>query len=292
MEIVNAIILGIVQGLTEWLPVSSTAHLRLVPVALGWSDPGAAFTAYLQLGTLLAVLIYFKSDLSKAFKGWVAGISDKAKRTTNEFKMGQAIFLGSIPIIVLGFIFKDKIEGNLRSLSVIAFGLIFMGLFMLVAERFGKQTKTLNDVTPTNGLIIGLWQALALIPGFSRSGSTMTGGLLQGFDRVTAAKFSFLLSVPSVFLAGIYSMYRHKSEIGGLIMPILVGNLFSFAVGYLTIGLFMKLIQTRGNLPFIIYRVCLGAFIFAMIWSGKLDPMAGISTKTTMKESNVSQEAR
>lgn len=186
MGLVEAIVLGIVQGLTEFLPISSTAHIRIVPSLVGWPDPGAAFTAVIQLGTIVAVIVYFWSDLCRFFLGWLAGMRDPHRRSSLEWRMGWAIVVGTIPIAIFGLLFKDSIEGSLRSLYVIAIALIALGLLMMVAEIVGRRDRSLEGVRLRDGLWVGFWQALALIPGASRSGTTITGGLFAGLDRPTA----------------------------------------------------------------------------------------------------------
>jgi undecaprenyl-diphosphatase len=280
MDLIQAIILGIIQGLTEFLPISSSAHIRIAPALLGWEDPGAAFTANIQLGTLLAVLIYFWKDLKQFFGGWVASLSKPELRQTHEAKMGNAIAIGSIPIIVFGFIFKDNIETNLRSLEIVAGMLIFMAILLGIAEWRGSQNRNLESVTPKDGLMVGLWQAMALIPGCSRSGSTITGGMFLGLDRATAARFSFLLSVPSIFLAAVYTAYKSKDQLSEIIVPLIAANVASFVVGYACIAFLMKFLQTKSNLVFIVYRVVLGLAIFGLLGSGKIAKDQGMTPIT------------
>lgn len=286
MGIVEAIILGIIQGASEFLPISSTGHLRIIPSLLGWQDPGAGFTAVIQLGTLAAVLLYFRKDLLNIFTKWAGSIANKELRKESEAKIGWGIFFGTLPIMVLGYLLQDFIEGSLRSLYVVATMLIFMGLLMLVAEKATKATRKFDDVTLKDGLIVGLWQAVALIPGASRSGSTITGALFSKLDRETAARFSFLLSVPSIFAAGIYSLYKHRADIlsSGLTAT-LIATVVSFAVGYASIAFLMSFLQKRGTTPFVAYRVILGLVLIGLLQTGKLDPMAG-----TPQESDVSKK--
>lgn len=278
--------MGVIQGVTEWLPVSSTAHLRLAPVLFGWEDPGAAFTAVIQLGTLAAILIYFWKDLTTVFTGWAKSLTNPNLRGTAEARQGWAIFLGSIPIVILGKLFESSIKGPLRSLTVIATALIVVGLLMLVAERAGKQTEKFADVKPWHGLWVGFWQAIALIPGASRSGSTITGGLLAGFDRKSAARFSFLLSVPSIFAAGIKEVVDERTHLASLnLTSVALATVVSFAVGYATIRWFMDYIGRRSTGVFVAYRLVLGVLLLALIQTGKLDPMAGVpATTTTAKQ--------
>lgn len=276
MDLIKAIILGIIQGLTEFIPVSSTAHLRIVPALLGWPDAGAAFTAVIQLGTLLAVLIYFREDLGAAFRGWVRGLKGGEEAKTHDAKMGWAIFIGTIPIIVFGLLLQKRIETQFRSLEVIGWSLIGLAILLAVAEFAAKHKRKIDDVQMKDGLIVGLWQCVALIPGASRSGSTITGGLFDGFNRAAAARFSFLLSVPSVFGAAIYEIFHERHAFShDLLLPALVANIFSFIVGYWSIGFLMKFLQTQRVTVFVIYRIVLGVVILVLISRGVLDPMAG-----------------
>jgi undecaprenyl-diphosphatase len=279
VDLIQAIVLGIVQGLTEFLPISSTAHIRILPALLGWKDPGAAFTAVIQLGTLLAVLIYFRKDLGDAFMGWVRGFKGGDDAKTVDARMGWAIFIGTIPVIIFGLLFNKQIELKLRSLEIIGWSLIGMAVLLFVAEQVGQRKKKLKDVMPQDGLKVGLWQAIALIPGASRSGSTITGGLFDGFDRSAAARFSFLLSVPSVFGAAAYEMFHHRHDFAkALLVPAIVANIFAFIFGYWSIGFLIKFLQTKSIRVFVLYRLVLGIFILVLIQMGRLDPMAGEDT--------------
>ncbi|MBX3117736.1 MAG: undecaprenyl-diphosphate phosphatase [Fimbriimonadaceae bacterium] len=280
MGIIEAIILGIVQGLTEFLPISSTAHVRIVPAIFGWDDPGAAFTAVIQLGTLIAVLIYFRKDLIDAVVGWVKSIVDPGRRNTYESRMGWAIFIGTIPIVIFGTLFKHRIENDLRSLHVIASSLIGMGLLLLLAERVGTKQRDVGRVTVGDGLLVGLFQAIALIPGASRSGSTITGGLFAGFDRASAARFSFLLSVPSVFAAAIFSLKEHAHAFqGDLLVPAIVANIAALISGYAAIAFLISYLQKHGTVVFVVYRVLLGLVLFGLLFTGVLSPDQGLPTK-------------
>lgn len=277
MDLIQAVIYGIVQGLTEFLPISSTAHIRIVPALAGWQDPGAGFTAVIQLGTVLAVLIYFARDLGKAFVGWTKTLTGQS-HDAPEGRMGWAIFLGTIPIVVLGFLGQKWIKGELRSLWVIAGTLIVMGILMAIAEKVASKHRILASVQKKDGIIVGLWQALALIPGMSRSGSTITGALFAGFDRATAARFSFLLSVPSILAAGLKELWGEKHNLleGSNLTPTIVATVVSFIVGYASIAFFMKFIQKHGIMPFVAYRILLGIVLIVLLMNGTLDPMAGI----------------
>lgn len=278
MGLLESIVLGVVQGLTEFLPISSTAHLRILPALLGWDDPGAPFTAAIQLGTLLAVLLFFRRELAATLVGWTKGLRGGEAARSPEATLGWAIALGSIPIVVCGVLFQDRIEREFRSLQVVAITLIALALLLAAADRWGRRERGLQSVRVRDGLIVGLWQALALVPGASRSGSTITGALLVGLDRATAARFSFLLSVPSILMAGVYSLYRHREALlQEALVPILVANAVSFGVGYASIAFLIRYLQQRSTLVFVVYRILLGLAILALLASGRLHPMQGIS---------------
>lgn len=273
MDLIHAIVLGIVQGLTEWLPISSTAHLRVVPALLGWPDPGAAFTAVIQLGTLIAVLVYFWSDLKNIAVSWGRSLVAGPVANTPEAKLGWAIIYGTIPVVILGLLFAKHITSDWRSLNIIAYSLIGMGIVMWIADRYGGTKKKLKDVKPMAGVIVGLWQAISLVPGSSRSGSTISGARFLGFDRPTAARFSFLLSIPSVFAAGMKELWDERKDIlGPSLMPTLVATVVAFGVGYLTIKYFIQYLQKGSLLVFVIYRIALGIVILILISRGTLSP--------------------
>ncbi|MFN3730082.1 MAG: undecaprenyl-diphosphatase UppP [Fimbriimonadaceae bacterium] len=289
MSYFEAIILGIIQGLTEFLPISSTAHLRVVPALVGWDDPGAPFTAVIQLGTLLAVLIYFRVELIRAFVGWAKSLTNSAERKSQDAIMGWAIAVGTVPIVVFGVAFKSQIEADLRSLQVIAWTLIGMGILLQVAERVGKRVRPIESVSMKDGLWVGLWQAVALIPGASRSGSTITGALFAGFDRSTAARFSFMLSVPSIFAAGVFSLKEHASVLAGpLAGQVIVANVLGFISGYAAIAFLIRMLQTKGTLIFTVYRIVLGVLILVLLQNGTLSPYQGMESP---ESANVSTEA-
>lgn len=280
MDLIQAIVLGIIQGLTEFLPISSTAHLRIVPALVGWPDPGAAFTAIIQLGTVAAVLIYFAKDLGHAFLAWLNSLRG-GPYNVSEARLGWAVFVGTIPIVVLGLAFHHTIETKLRSLDIIAGSLIVMGLVMLAAERFGSKRRQVSEVVVKDGVAVGLWQCLALIPGMSRSGSTISGALFNGFDHEAAARFSFLLSVPSVFGAGVYEAMKALKDsdpTGGAHLawgPTIAATVVAFGVGYLSIKFFMHYLQRRGIQAFVWYRVALGVLILVLLQTGRLAPDQG-----------------
>ena len=276
MNILHAIIFGIVQGLTEFLPISSSAHLRLTPLFLKIDDPGAGFSAVIQLGTVLAVVIYFWSDLLAALKGWVAGLTDATKRDTNDYKMGWAVFIGTIPVIVAGLLLKHKIEHEFRSLYIMAGGMIVMGFLMWAADQYSSKKRTLEDLQPKDGLLPGLLQCMALAPGMSRSGSSITGALFAGFDRRAATRFSFLMSVPSVAGAGFYELFkaRHELQAAGVV-PTVVATVVSFVVGYASIKWLIEWISKHGVGAFTLYRLALGGILLGLLMTHMIDPMAG-----------------
>ena len=281
MGILEAIVYGIVQGLTEFLPISSTAHIRIVPSLLGWQDPGAAFTAVIQVGTLLAVLIYFWKDLVGVLRGWVKSFG--GDRSTPEAKIGWGIVIGTLPIVIFGFLFKDQIKSDaVRSLYVVATMLILMGIVLFAAEKLSLRRREFSDLTVKDGIWVGLWQAVALIPGASRSGSTISGALFAGLTRTTAARFSFLLSIPSILAAaGLELVQERKELMEAGVVPTLVATGISFIVGYASIAYLMKLLQTKSTMGFIVYRVALGVLLIVLLQTGKLNAMSGEHTPNT-----------
>lgn len=277
MHLFEALVHGVVQGLTEFLPISSTAHVAITQQVLHWppKELGAPFTAVIQLGTLLAVLVYFWTDLCRTFGGWVKSFRGGELAHSADAQLGWATFWGTLPIVVLGFTLSNWIEGELRSLYVIAISLIGLALLLGVAEAMSKKTRSLKEVKIFDGIVIGLFQAMALVPGVSRSGSTITGGLFLGFDRETAARLSFILSVPSILLAGLYSLYKHRHDLMSAgILEVIVATIAAFVVGYLSIGFLLKFLRTRSTLPFIVYRVVLGSALLWMLSKGILNAFA------------------
>ncbi|MET9432394.1 MULTISPECIES: undecaprenyl-diphosphate phosphatase [unclassified Streptomyces] len=285
----ESLILGLVQGLTEFLPISSSAHLRLTAAFAGWSDPGAAFTAITQIGTETAVLIYFRKDIARIVSAWFRSLTDKAMRADHDARMGWLVIVGSIPIGVLGVTLKDHIEGPFRDLRLIATTLIVMGIVLGIADRLAarveeggrhravRERKTLGDLTVKDGLIFGFCQAMALIPGVSRSGATISGGLLMSYTREAAARYSFLLAIPAVLASGLFEL-KDASE-GGHVSwgPTIFATIIAFGVGYAVIAWFMKFITTKSFMPFVIYRIILGLVLFALVALGVLSPHAGES---------------
>ncbi|RMG25697.1 MAG: undecaprenyl-diphosphatase UppP [Armatimonadetes bacterium] len=275
MTALEAIVLGVLQGLTEFIPVSSTAHLRIAPALFGWEDPGAGFTAVIQLGTLLAVFVYFWADLVRTTKGLSAAILRKER--SPEASLGWAVLVGSMPIIIAGLALKDAIEGPFRSLWVIAASLIGVALVMGLAEVLRPHRREIHEVTWRDGLVVGLFQALALVPGVSRSGSTISGALFLGFRRDVAARFSFLLSVPAIFLAGVYELWSARASLAEQgIGNVLLATVAAFLTGYASIEFLIRFLRTRSTLPFILYRIALALFLIYLLTRGVLSPMQGI----------------
>ncbi|MHC8560936.1 undecaprenyl-diphosphate phosphatase [Streptomyces albidoflavus] len=289
----ESFILGLVQGLTEFLPISSSAHLRLTAAFAGWHDPGAAFTAITQIGTEAAVLIYFRKDIATIVGAWCRSVvalvrRDDSMRGNHDAQLGWLVILGSIPIGVLGVTLKDQIEGPFRDLRLIATTLIVMGLVLGFADRLAARAetgggrhrandgKTLRDLGVRDGLIYGCCQALALVPGVSRSGATISGGLLMGYTREAAARYSFLLAVQAVLASGFYEL-RDAGEGHVAWGQTVFATLVAFVVGYAVIAWFMRFITTRSFMPFVYYRVALGILIFALVAAGVLSPHAGES---------------
>ena len=273
MSLLEAIVLGIVQGVTEFLPISSTAHLKIVPALLGWEDPGAAYSAVIQLGTVAAVLVYFAADLFKLSRAFGAGLLARAPFGTEESRLAWFVGLGTIPIGLLGLLFKKRIEGELRSLYVIAGSLIVLAVVLFFIERRASHKRTLSDMTLRDGLIIGGWQALALIPGSSRSGTTITGGLSLGFNRESAARYSFLLSIPATGLAGIFQLKQLMlAETRPPMLAMVIGTAVSFGVGMAAIAGLLRFLRTRSMMVFIVYRIALGLTLFALLAAGALQP--------------------
>ncbi|SDD09288.1 undecaprenyl-diphosphate phosphatase [Streptomyces prasinopilosus] len=285
----ESLILGLVQGLTEFLPVSSSAHLRLTAAFSGWEDPGAAFTAITQIGTEAAVLIYFRKDIARILSAWTRSLTDRTMRRDPDARMGWLVIVGSLPIGVLGLTLKDQIEGPFRDLRLTAAMLIGMGIVLGVADRLAardeqggrhrspKQRKSLDDLTVKDGLVYGFCQALALIPGVSRSGATISGGLFMGYRREAAARYSFLLAIPAVLASGLFEL-KDATEGGHVTWgPTIFATVVAFAVGYAVIAWFMKFITTKSFMPFVWYRVALGIVILVLVGTGVLSPHAAES---------------
>jgi undecaprenyl-diphosphatase len=264
----QAILLGISQGLTEFLPISSTAHTLIISRLLGWPDPGAAFTAFTQIGTELAVVLYFRKDLVRIISAWFLSFTSKTVRATPDAKMGWFVIIGSIPIAVAGVFFKDSIETTARNLWLVAGALIVMGIVLGLVDRFAKLTKEQSELTGRHAIYFGIGQALALIPGVSRSGATITAGLAMGFKRDMVARYSFLLAIPAVFGSAAFTAGDISTDNFVNWPATIISTVISFIVGYFVIASLMKYLQTRTFLPFVIYRITLGSLLLVLLATG------------------------
>ncbi|MCS5719402.1 undecaprenyl-diphosphate phosphatase [Herbiconiux sp. CPCC 205763] len=274
MDFLNAVILGFVQGLTEFLPISSSAHLRIVGELLpGAKDPGAAFTAITQLGTETAVVVFFWRDIVRIVSRWAKSLAGRVPRNDPDARMGWLIIIGSIPIVILGVLFQDDIETTFRSLWIVATTLIVFGILLGIADYVGAKRRRLKDLTVPHGIIFGFAQALALIPGVSRSGGTITAGLFMGYERRAAARYSFLLAIPAVFGSGLFQVAKSlggSETVSGGFGPLetLVATVIAFIVGLVVIAFFMSYISKRSFLPFVIYRIALGGVLIVLLSTG------------------------
>lgn len=276
MSWIEAIILGLVQGLTEFLPISSSAHLRIVGEFLpGASDPGAAFTAITQIGTELAVLIFFWRDIVRIITQWFKSLTGAVARSDPDARMGWLIIIGSVPIAVLGLLLEDYIDTSFRSLWIVATMLIVFGVLLAIADTLGRQVKPLTDLTWRDGILFGLAQALALIPGVSRSGGTITMGLALGYTRPAAARYAFLLAVPAVFASGFYKLFGALTEPAGdapySMMETMAATLVAFVVGYAVIAWLMRFISSHSFRGFVWYRILLGLAIYLLLGFGVIN---------------------
>ncbi len=270
MSLIEAIVLGIVQGLTEFLPISSTAHLRIVPASFGWADPGAAFTAVTQLGTMAAVLLYFRVDLWRIARAWLRSLPP-GRRADLDARLGWYLIAGTVPIVVFGVLFERQIETGARSLYLMGTTLIVLGLVLLAAERVGSHRRPLESISAREGVLVGLAQAAALVPGVSRSGATISAGLFLGLDRSSAARFSFLLSVPAVVLSGVFQLagiVRGDPGGSGGFVGLAVATLLAFAVGYASIAFLLRWLASHSTAVFVVYRVVLGVVVLALAATG------------------------
>lgn len=266
----EAAVLGLVQGLTEFLPVSSSAHLRIVGSFLpSGQDPGAAFTAISQIGTEAAVLLYFRRDVWGMLTAWLLSVGSFGRQATEESRMAWLILLGTLPIVFLGLAFRDAIETGLRNLYITSAMLIVFGLLLGLADRVGAKRRDVEQVTATHGLLLGLGQALALVPGVSRSGGTISVGLALGYTREAAARYSFLLAIPAVFASGFYQLWKSWGQFGFIGPgPTLLATAIAFVVGYAVIVVFLRIVSKGSYLPFVVYRVILGAILLMLLGAG------------------------
>ncbi|MDN6566618.1 MAG: undecaprenyl-diphosphate phosphatase [Propionibacterium sp.] len=281
MSWLEAIILGLVQGLTEFLPISSSAHLRIVGELTGANDPGAAFTAITQIGTETAVLIFFWKDIKRIVGRWarslpVVGPAKRVESSDPDVRLGWMIIVGSLPIGILGLLLEDWIDTTFRNLWITVTMLIVFGVLLGLADRLGAKVRTLDHMSWRDAVLFGFAQAMALIPGVSRSGGTITMGRALGYTREAAARYSFLLAMPAVFASGFYKVAKVLTggdhvEVG----PTLVATLIAFVVGYMVIVWFLKLITTRSFSPFVWYRIALALVVAGLLVAQVLEPTAG-----------------
>lgn len=270
----QAVILGIAQGLTEFLPISSSAHLRVTAGLAGWEDPGAAFTAVTQIGTELAVLLFFWKDITRIAKAWVRSLPQRAWPSDPDARMGWLVIFGTIPIVILGLFLEDSIDSVFRDLRLIAITLIVFGLILGWADRRGRADRELPDMTLKHGMIYGFAQAMALVPGVSRSGGTITAGRLMGYSREAATRYAFLLALPAVFGSGVYKLKDIGGEEAVAWGPTILATAVAFVVGFIVIAWLMKFLRTRSYAPFVAYRVALGILLLILVAAGALDPNA------------------
>jgi undecaprenyl-diphosphatase len=272
----EAVVLGIVQGLTEFLPISSSAHLRIIGAAFGWPDPGAAYTAIIQIGTELAVLVYFARDIARIMVAWLASLAGRRKGDPDA-RMGWLIIIGTIPIVVLGLLFQNRIETTFRDLRIDAIALAGFSLVLFWADQVGVKKGRLRDLTGGDGVLFGLAQSLALIPGVSRSGGTITAGLLIGYTREAAARYSFLLAIPAVLGSGLYEAYSalKKTGLHGTDVawrPTIVSTVLAFVIGLSVIAWLLRYLNRGSFTPFVVYRVLLGLLVLGLVGAGVLPP--------------------
>ncbi len=267
-EILKAIVLGIIQGLSEFLPISSTAHLRIIPSFFGWHDIGAAYTAVIQIGTMIAIIIYFWKDLYNMFTSFITSIKEKSYMSKPDTRLLFMVCVGTIPILIFGYLFKDFIRHEFRSMYVMAADMIIFSFVIFAAEKYTKRTVSIEKLSMTDSIIIGFFQALALIPGTSRSGSTITGGFFRHMDRESAARYSFLLSIPAVFISGVYELYSERASLfstGSRIESLVIATVVSGIVGYISIWFLLAYLKKHSLMLFIVYRILFGALIIILL---------------------------
>jgi undecaprenyl-diphosphatase len=273
MSWLQVVVLAVVQGLTEFLPVSSSGHLAIVSQLFFSDDAGASFTAVTQLGTELAVLIYFARDIGRIIVAWFGGLGNAARRTA-DYWLGWWVIIGTIPICVLGLVFKDQIRSGVRNLWIVAIALIAFSAVIAAAEYFGKQTRHVEQLTWKDAVIVGLAQCLALVPGVSRSGATISAGLFLGQDRETAARFGFLLAIPAVLASGIFSLpdaFHPVTEGMSATGPqLLVATVIAFVVGFAAVAWFLRFLVRHGMYWFVGYRVILGVVVLSLLGTGTM----------------------
>ena len=270
MTLLEAIVLGITQGLTEFLPISSSGHLRIIPAFAGWEDPGALFTAVIQLGTMAAVVIYFWRDLVTIAGTWLRSLRRPELRGELDARMGWYLIIATIPIGLVGLAFKDQIETGARNLYLIGTFLIVAGIVLAAADRLGRKVRELESVGRVDAIWIGIAQAFALIPGTSRSGATITAGLFLGMKREAAARFSFLLSIPAVVLSGLFGLTELASGDSANYTDLTVATIFAFIFGYISIAFLLRYLANHSMMIFVYYRLVLGVLVIALAAAGTI----------------------
>ena len=273
---IEAVVLGLVQGLTEFLPISSSAHLRVVGEVFGWDDPGAAFTAITQIGTEAAVLLYFRHDIARIVTSWLRSLRRRGEPLDADARMGWLIIVGSVPIVVLGLLLQDRIETTFRDLRIVATALVLFSLVLFWADRVGAKRRELDQLTVGHGIAFGFAQAAALVPGVSRSGGTIAMGLFLGYSRAAAARYSFLLAVPAVLGSGFFQVY--ESLTGGVADdpvawgPTILATVIAFGVGLSVIAWLLRYLDRGSFTPFVVYRIVVGLLVLGLVLGGVLDP--------------------
>ena len=277
IDLPQAMLLGLIQGLTEFIPISSTAHLRLVPALISpyysMPDPGAAYSAVIQLGTLMSLVVYFRKDLAGFIQATLSGIFSGRPFSDPRARMAWYLVIGTVPVSVAGLLLSDFIEGPFRSLYVIASSLIGLAIILWLADVFSKKDRAIEELNWKDALLIGVGQAFALVPGASRSGTTLTAGLMLGFDRYAAMRFSFLLSIPAIALSGVYELIKEYSQLEGAgLGGLAAGTLVAALVGYGTVAGLLQFLRSHTTLAFVLYRISMGILLLALLYAGLLEP--------------------
>jgi len=266
-EILKAVVLGVVQGLTEFLPISSTAHLRIIPSFFGWGDIGASYTAVIQVGTMMAIILYFWKDIVNMAKSFFISLKSKdfQSKDTRLFLM---IVLGTVPIVICGFLLKDLIRNEFRNMYIVAGSLIFFSIILFIADKYTKKIVTMDKLGYRDSIIVGLFQALALVPGASRSGSTISGAFFRNMTREDAARFSFLLSIPAILLSGTYELFSQRKMLlsaDNAVLSLVIATVVSGAIGYWSIWFLLSFIKKNSLLVFVVYRILFGILIIILL---------------------------
>jgi undecaprenyl-diphosphatase len=292
-EWLQAAFLGVLQGLTEFLPISSSAHLRIVPDVLGWRDPGASFTAVIQIGTEVAVLLYFRHDIWRILRTWTLSLFRPVLRSEFDARIGWFVILGTIPIGLAGVAFQDQIQTAARNLWLIATTLIVLGILLGVAERVGSHRRPIERLRVGDAVLLGLAQACALVPGVSRSGATISMGLFLGFERAAATRYAFLLAIPAVIAAGLFQIpdVMAGDSPYGVPATVLATGL-AFAVGYASIAWLLRYVSSNSYGPFVVYRIALGLLVVTLLLTGRLDAESDIRTPPETASSAVERPRR